>query len=125
MFKKETPVLIVDAIEPVLPLWQALGFAKTVEVPHGGALGFVALKADDVEIMYQTVESVRSDHKRSLERPFGLAAVFIEVDNLDTVASRIPTSTEVLEPRRKTFYGSTEMILRDAAGHVIIFAQME
>ena len=125
MYKKQTPVLVVDAIEPVLPLWQALGFEKIVEVPHGDGFGFVILKADEIEIMYQTVESIRSDHPRSLERPFGLAALFFEVENLDAVAARVPKSTEVITRNRKTFYGSTEMILRDAAGHVITFAQME
>lgn len=40
---KVTPVLIVPAIEPVLPLWESIGFARTAEVPHGDALGFVIL----------------------------------------------------------------------------------
>ncbi len=33
--RRVTPVLIVDAIEPVLPFWARLGVAKTVEVPDG------------------------------------------------------------------------------------------
>ena len=52
MINKVTPVLVVDAIEPVLPLWDALGFARTAEVPHGAGLGFVILSADGVEVMY-------------------------------------------------------------------------
>jgi hypothetical protein len=33
-FRKLSPVLIVDAIEPCLPFWtDRLGFAKVVEVP--------------------------------------------------------------------------------------------
>jgi hypothetical protein len=39
MIKKVTPVLIVDRIEPLLPLWDALGFARAAEVPHGDVLG--------------------------------------------------------------------------------------
>ena len=35
-----TPVLVVDAIEPVLGFWvDRLGFKKTTEVPHEGRLG--------------------------------------------------------------------------------------
>ena len=42
--KKLTPILTVESIEPCLPFWMdALGFTKTVEVPHGDALGFVIL----------------------------------------------------------------------------------
>ena len=42
--KKLTPILTVESIEPSLPFWvDALGFTKTVEVPHEGALGFAIL----------------------------------------------------------------------------------
>jgi hypothetical protein len=34
--KRITPVLFVKEIEPILPFWvDALGFTKTIEVPHG------------------------------------------------------------------------------------------
>lgn len=127
MMKKLTPVLLVDAIEPVLPLWEALGLARTVEVPHGDRLGFVILQSGAVEVMYQTFDSARADEPRSLqgERPIGASGLFIEVDKLDDAAARVPAGTEIIERRRKTFYGATEMILRDAAGNVVVLAEME
>ena len=125
MHKKLTPVLAVDSIEPVLPLWQSLGFEKTVEVPHNDRLGFVILKAGEIEVMYQTFDSIRADEARILEgKPLGRAALFIEVEKLDDVVSRLPRGTDVVVERRKTFYGATETILRDVAGNVIIFAEM-
>ena len=61
-FRKLSPVLIGDAIEPCLPFWmERLGFAKVVEVPEGDRLGFVILTKDGVEVMYQSRESVRKD----------------------------------------------------------------
>ncbi len=43
--KRITPVLFVKEIEPVLPFWvDKLGFTKTIEVPHGNKIGFVALQ---------------------------------------------------------------------------------
>ncbi|HEX7829076.1 MAG TPA: VOC family protein [Thermoanaerobaculia bacterium] len=120
---KITPVLVVSAIEPVLPLWEALGFTRKVEVPHGDALGFVALEHGNAEVMYQTVESVRADEAATLEgrTPVGGTSLFIEVESLD--ALNLPPDTDVLVKRRKTFYGSNESIIRDAAGNVIVFAQ--
>jgi len=125
MIKKATPVLIVDRIEPLLPLWDALGFARTAEVPNGDVLGFVILSRDGVEVMYQTFDSVRGDEAKVLEgsRAIGAAAVFIEVDDLDDIAGRIPKETDVLVARRQTFYGSTETVIRDGAGNVVTFAQ--
>ena len=55
----------------------------------------------------------------------GIDDIVIRLDDLNGVAARVPTGTEVLVERRKTFYGSTEMILRDAAGNVVILAEME
>ena len=126
MYRKLTPVLIVPSIEPVLPLWEALGFQRTVEVPHGDALGFVILVADGIEVMYQTVDSVRADAAQSIEgpKPAEAAALFIEVDDLDAVAARIPADADVFIRRRTTPYGATETWLRDGSGNVIGFAQM-
>ena len=126
MLKKITPVLVVDAIEPVLPLWEALGFARTAEVPHGDRLGFVILAAGGVEVMYQTADSIRDDNAAALEGPHalgGAAALFIEVDDLAAAEASLPAGTDVIVRRRKTFYGSTETILRDPAGNVITLAQ--
>jgi hypothetical protein len=125
MIKKVTPVLIVDRIEPLLPLWDALGFARAAEVPHGDVLGFVILTRDGVEIMYQTFDSVRGDEAKVLEgsRAIGASAVYIEVDDLDAIAAQIPGGTDVIVTRRQTFYGSTETVIRDAAGNVVTFAQ--
>ncbi len=125
MIKKLTPVLIVDVIEPILPLWESIGFQRTAEVPHGERLGFVILQSGSAEVMYQTFDSVRADEPKSLEGPraIGASSVFVEVDKLDAV--KVPRGTDVIVERRKTFYGSTEMIVRDAAGNVVVLAEME
>ena len=121
---KITPVLAVPAIEPVLPLWEALGFQRTAEVPHGDRLGFVILARGDAELMYQSLDSIRADEPRVLD---GIAAprgfLFIEVENLDDVIGRLPEGIDRLVERRTTPYGATETIVRDAAGNVVTFAQ--
>ena len=126
MIKKLAPVLIVDRIEPLLPLWDALGFQRTAEVPHGDALAFVILARDGIEIMYQTRASVGADEPQVLggANPLGAAALFIEVDDVDAMARALPAGTDVVNARRTTFYGSTETIFRDGAGNLITLAQM-
>ena len=32
---------------------------------------------------------------------------------------------DIVHPRRKAFYGATEIFVREPAGHVVGFAQME
>ena len=123
--KKVTPVLLVEAIEPVLPFWvERLGFEKRMEVPHEGRLGFVGLGREGVEIMYQTVDSVREDVPQLAGKAAASSFLFIEVEDLDGIERSLGGLQPVV-PRRKTFYGADELIVRDPAGNVITFAQFE
>ena len=121
--KKITPVLMVEEIEPVLPFWVGLlGFEKTVEVPHGERLGFVILVKDGLEIMYQSVASVRDDVPEMAAVAPATSFLFIEVEDLNAVAAALEGVTPVV-PRRTTFYGADELIVREPGGNVVTFAQ--
>ncbi len=124
-FRKLTPVLVVEAIEPVLAFWSALGFGRTVELPaDDGRLGFVILARDGLEVMYQTLASVRADEPAVADRVgAGSAALFIEVADLDAVQRLLPADCERLVAERQTFYGARETIVREPGGHVVTFAE--
>ena len=121
--KKLTPVLCVDEIEPALPFWiDRLGFEKTAEVPHGDRLGFVILQKGNVEVMYQTRDSVAEDVPALASTPAGGSMLFVQVDDLDAV-ERALEGIEPVTPRRRTFYGSEELIVREPGGNAVNFAQ--
>ena len=124
--KKITPIFVVERIEPCLEFWvDRLGFAKTAEVPHGESLGFVILARDNVEIMYQSIASAREDAPALVEgRSHSGSAngTYIEVSNIDDVEKRLAGS-EIVLPRRTTFYGMTEIGVREPGGNFIMFAQ--
>src|SRR5215469_5205468 len=87
---KLTPVLIVEEIEKSLPFWvDRMGFEKTVDVPDGDRLGFAILVREGAELMLQTVESVRKDEPKFVPKPGSTAALFIEVDDFDSVRKRL------------------------------------
>ena len=121
--KKLTPVLYVEEIESCLEFWTRLGFEITARVPEGDKLGFVILKMNDVEVMYQTRASVANDLPALKDSAMGGSFLFIEVDDADAFEKLLPASAYVT-PRRKTFYGADELIVREPAGNVIAFAQM-
>ncbi|MBI4953103.1 MAG: hypothetical protein HY908_13800 [Myxococcales bacterium] len=122
VLKKLAPVMFVEAVEPCVAFWTGLGFDKTAEVPHGDALGFVILAKDGAELMYQSRASVKADVPALADAP-SATALFVEVDDLDAVAARVAAAPPVFA-RRKTFYGSEEIAVRDPAGNVVTFAQM-
>jgi uncharacterized glyoxalase superfamily protein PhnB len=121
--KRLTPVLFVEAIEPCLSFWMdGLGFEKIAEVPEGDQLGFVILERGAVQIMYQTRASVEGDVPALAATPMRGAMLFIVVEDLDLVEKALSGVAPVV-PRRKTFYGADELIVREPAGNVITFAE--
>jgi len=123
--KRITPVLFVKEIEPVLPFWvDALGFAKTIEVPHDGVkLGFVALQKDGTEVMYQTYASLGEDMPHVTEAAKkGPTFLYIEVDDFDAVVAALKKYKTTM-PERTAFYGMREIGYQDPAGHYLTFAQ--
>lgn len=121
---RNTPIEIVDAIEPHLDFWtRRLGFEKTVEVPHGDRLGFVILARDDQQVMLQTRASIGEDigvmaphlEKRTVVQ-------YIDVDSLDAVLACLGDWNQLLPPR-ETFYGAREVVVQDPAGFLLVFAE--
>lgn len=123
--KRITPVLLVREIEPVIPFWvDRLGFTKTVEVPDGSKIGFVAFQKGSAEVMCQTYSSVEKDAPAgmSAEARKGPTYLYIEVDNLDDVLTALRDVKKVM-PERTAFYGMREFAVQDPAGHFITFAE--
>lgn len=123
--KHLTPVLVVDRVEPCLAFWvEHLGFAVENQVPGpDGALVFASVKAGDIEVMYQTRASVVADQPDMAAELSGRSIVlFITVENLDVV-ERAVAGAPVVKPRHQTFYGSTELYVREPGGHMVGFAQ--
>lgn len=122
--RKVTTVLAVEAIEASLPFWEdRLGFARTVEVPHDGRIGFVILVKDGVEIMLQSVASILADLGATTGEVNGRsAALYIEIADLDAVEAAL-AGYPIEMARRKTFYGALEIGVREPGGHFIVFAQ--
>lgn len=105
-----TPVLLVKEIEPQLHFWvDRLGFAKTIEAPHGDKLGFVAFQKGDAEVMYQTYASVEQDAPPAMgaQARKGPTYLYLQVDSLDAVLSAMRDVPQVM-PERTAFYGMRE-----------------
>ncbi|UXI69563.1 VOC family protein [Tahibacter amnicola] len=119
-----TPLLYVDTIEPSLPFWRdALGFSLTIQVPHGDGLGFAALEKDGLEIMLQTIASLRHDAPTLADAYRGDKTwLFIEVDDIEAIEAAL-TGHPVCLARRKTGYGATEIGFDEPGGHHVVFAQ--
>src|SRR5262249_54266669 len=123
--KQLTPVMVVESVEPCLRFWtERLGFTAENQVPGpDGKLIFASAKKGEVEVMYQTRASVIAETPDAAGQLNGRSVVlFLTVENLDPVEKAV-AGAPVVKPRHKTFYGSTEIYVREPGGNTVGFAQ--
>ena len=120
-----TPVMVVESVEDGLKFWvDRLGFMVENQVPGpDGKLVFASAKRDGVEVMYQTRASVVSEAPESAAELGGHSVVlFIQVADLDAVEKAV-AGAPLVKARHQTFYGSTEIYVREPGGNTVGFAQ--
>ncbi len=120
-----TPILIVDAVEPCLAFWVTrLGFVAENQVPGAdGRLVFASVKNGDIEVMYQTRDSVLAERpEAALELSGHSTALFITTEDLDA-AERAVQGAPIVKARHTTFYGSVEIYVKEPGGNTVGFAQ--
>jgi uncharacterized glyoxalase superfamily protein PhnB len=122
--KTVTPVMFVHEVEPCIRFWRdRFGFQVIAEVPEGEKVGFVILAKDNVQLMYQSWESVKKDvPSLSTEKAPGGVSLYFAVEDIDEIETKLHDVPKVI-PRRETFYGAIEIGVRDPAGHVMCFSQ--
>ena len=126
MVNKSTPVLHVKSVEPSLKFWtERFGFHKTIEVPEGDHIGFVALENDAVEVMYQTYSGMQADPSNPLAKAVdqGPSFLFMEVADINAVAAALK-GAEVVQPIHESSYGAKEIVVKEPGGHFVIFSQL-
>lgn len=114
VLQKLTTVVIVEAIEPALPSYQALGYQLTVRVPDSGTLGFAIMNGPAGELMLQTRTSLAEDLPDIARRNPGLL-LYGDVRSLAEAKRALPDA-KVIVAERKTFYGATEAWLELPGG---------
>ena len=126
MVNKSTPVLHVKSVEPSLKFWtERFGFHKTIEVPEGDHIGFVAIENDAVEVMYQTYSGMQADPSNPLAKAVdrGPSFLFMEVPDIDAIAAALK-GAEVVQPIHESSYGAKEIVVKEPGGHFVIFSQL-
>ena len=74
--------------------------------------------------MYQSYASADKDVGTTISQVVrkGPTFLYVEVDSLDATINAVKDA-EVYMPKRQTFYGSTEIGIKDPAGQFVTFAQ--
>ncbi len=124
LIKQLTPVMVVDQVEPCLAFWvERFDFAVENQVPaQDGKLIFASAAKDGVEVMYQTRASVIAERPAAAAELTGHSiALFLTVADIDATEKAL-AGAPVVKPRHQTFYGSTEIYVREPGGNTVGFA---
>ncbi len=125
LVSKSTPIAFAERIEPAIAFWEKLGFKRVSEVPAGDHLAFAILSNGQVELMYETLDTLAGETPQSREAAASSKAfLYVEVPSL-AAAKKALEGVPVYVGERKMFYGATEIAYRDPAGHFVTFAEFE
>jgi uncharacterized glyoxalase superfamily protein PhnB len=124
--KKLTPNLVVRSVEESLRFYEnILGFTREMVVPDKSPFVFASVKAGEVEIFFNQLENVLSEHPEMKGKPLaGISSSFIEVDNVEALLRKVEAAkVKLLMPLTEQWYGMKEFAIVDPDGHMIVFAE--
>jgi len=118
------PVIAVDAIEPVLAFWEgAAGLTRVTTVDEPTGIGFAILGQGEAQVMFQTRTSL-ADDLPAVAALQPQVVLYAHVDSIDELEASLGDA-EVLVPRRRTFYGTLEVWVRDRSGAIVGYSQSD
>jgi len=122
-----TAVLPVETVEPNATFFEKIGFTRESEVSEDPSdqttpLGFVIMTNGSIQVMLQSIQSIKNDAPEMLPEGGTSSFLFIEVNDLGTVIDALKDYPVFME-RRKTFYGSEEIGITCPGSHNITFAK--
>jgi hypothetical protein len=122
MWKSLSQVHVVEEVEPCVEFWtKRFGFQLTLQSREGDKLGFAALRRDDVVIQYRTRSNLVAEIPGLAALPLeDSSMITIELESVNEVMNKLE-GVEVIIPRRTTFYGNNEVIVRAPGGQIVVF----
>lgn len=120
-----SPNIFVRDISATMAFYEKLGFATSARVPDGGEPVWVMMTHGQVNIMFQTFNSIEGMLPVVSRTDGGSLLLYIRMKGIRAFFDRIKDNVEVLTGLEKTFYGATEFSIRDLNHYMLTFAEDE
>ena len=126
-----TNLMVIDMVRSLRFYHEVLGapMAFTVDGDQNttmpGEIGdevvFASLRIGEAELMLQERVNLLADSPAfdADTLPSASMTLYFRVDDVDAIAGRLPTDTEVLKPLQTTWYGMREIWIRDPDGYAL------
>jgi uncharacterized glyoxalase superfamily protein PhnB len=126
MLKKLTTNLIVDDVNATINWYQDVlsCFEVVVTDPDKGKLDWALMSCEDVDIMFQSRDSIAKSFGEFLNKEdSGSIVIYIEMEYLKGFRKMIKNKVEVIKDIHTTPYGIQEFAIRDCNGFILVFAE--
>lgn len=127
MWRKLTNNLMVDSVDDTVAYYRdQLGFELLMSVPEEPPFQWAMMRRDGVELMFQDRENLLDEVPELADRPLGGSQTFyVETENVQDMADLVSRHNPkaLLRGPYQTFYGTTEIQVRDPNGYIFTFSQ--
>lgn len=123
--KSMSPNLMVYNVNDTIEYYRTfLGFELLRTVPEEGNYDWARMRCGEVTVMFQTRESMNKNIPQYVDAEPGCGfALYVMVDDIQSLYNRIKENVEVVVDMNDTFYGMREFSIRDLNGYILTFAE--
>ncbi len=128
MLKKITPNMMVEDVNKTVDFYRNIlcCFELIVSDPKKGQFDWAMIACEDNELMFQSRKSLGKSIPGFKDiKTGGSMVAYIEMEDVEELYNRIKDKVTVIKDLHKTHYGSTEFIIKDCNGYVLVFAELE
>lgn len=127
VYKKIMPNLVVEDVNNTVDFYRnILKFELDMSVPQEGKFSWALMKRDQVEIMFQSRESVgRVMPLLENKEAGGSLTLYIEMENVVELYDVLKDRVTLIEDLHTQPYGMREFSIQDCNGFILTFAEEE
>lgn len=128
--------LMVESVRTSVSFYVTnLGFELVMAVPEGTEdvvynfvdeqeYGFAVLRNGDVELMFQSLSSIREEFPSLCDCLSGCGVIFyMQVIDIDALFAELKEKVPVVKGLHEAFYGMKEFYIKDVDGYILGFAE--
>ena len=128
MYKSLTPNIMVKDVNETVK-WYQDNFNFQLANQEGSIdkpLEWAVVKAGDVQIFFQTVESLTKEMTMLKGKEIGATlTLYIKVEDIQSLYDSVKEKVEIVRDMRETFYGAKEFAVSDLNGYILVFSEVK
>lgn len=124
-FISMTPNIGVKDVNKTVEFYKEIfDFNLVLSNPNSGKLVWALVGRDNVYIMFQEENNLKSEFPQMKQQPLcGCLTFYVKMKNVKKLYERVKDTEYLIKEMHKTYYGETEFAVIDNNGHIFTIAE--